>query len=106
MVISPESAGCAPARIFISVDLPAPFSPTRACTSPALTSKVTPSSARTPGNVFTMSRIVSNGPGTARLLAGVGLGEGADRDRDLRRRRLAAEVVVDRVDRLGADLIG
>ena len=61
MSISPESAGCAPARIFISVDLPAPFSPTSACTSPAITSNETPSSARTPGNVLTMSRIASNG---------------------------------------------
>src|ERR1700681_4556600 len=106
IVISPESAGCAPARIFIRVDLPAPFSPTSACTSPATTSNVTPSSARTPANVFTMSRIVSNVSGTSPLLRGVGLGVGADGDGDLRRRRLAVEVVVDRVDRLGADLIG
>src|ERR1700738_943604 len=96
----PESAGCAPARIFISVDLPAPFSPTSAWTSPARTSNVTPSSARTPGHVLTMSRRVSTGAGCAAaavtaLLAGVGLGEGADRDGDLRRRRLAVEVVVD-----------
>ena len=33
--ISPSSAGWTPERIFISVDLPAPFSPMRAWTSPA-----------------------------------------------------------------------
>ena len=33
--IWPLSAGCAPARIFISVDFPAPFSPTSTSTSPA-----------------------------------------------------------------------
>src|SRR6202048_2849471 len=107
----PESAGCAPARIFISVDLPAPFSPTSACTSPAFTSNDTPSSARTPGNVFTMPDMRSNGaPGAAAvtlaLLAGVGLGEGAARNRYLRGRLRAREVVMDRVDRLRADLIG
>src|ERR1700730_11081676 len=32
------------------VDLPAPFSPVRACTSPARNSRLTLSSARTPGN--------------------------------------------------------
>ncbi len=40
-------------RMFISVDLPAPFLPTRAWISPRRTSKETPSSARTPGNVLT-----------------------------------------------------
>jgi hypothetical protein len=44
----PSSATSAPDTILISVDLPAPFSPTRACTSPARTSKSTPRSARTP----------------------------------------------------------
>src|SRR4051794_6730003 len=36
-VIEPVSAVAAPERILISVDLPAPFSPTRACTDPAMT---------------------------------------------------------------------
>ena len=40
----------------MTVDFPAPFSPTRPWTSPALTSMLAPSSARTPGNVLTMSR--------------------------------------------------
>jgi len=34
----------------ISVDLPAPFSPTSACTSPTRRSKETRPSARTPAN--------------------------------------------------------
>src|SRR5918993_4113567 len=48
----PASGRSAPVTILISVDLPAPFSPTRACTSPARSSKVTPLSARTPAKVF------------------------------------------------------
>jgi len=36
--IAPLSAVTAPDRILIRVDLPAPFSPTRACTEPAATS--------------------------------------------------------------------
>ena len=40
--ISPRSALTSPARIFSSVDLPAPFSPTSACASPSATSKLTP----------------------------------------------------------------
>src|SRR3954454_4521734 len=36
-VIRPESAVVAPDRILMRVDLPAPFSPTRACTVPART---------------------------------------------------------------------
>src|SRR4051794_24840432 len=39
-----------PAMIFISVDLPAPFSPMRACTEPRFSRNWTSSSARTPGN--------------------------------------------------------
>ena len=58
----PASARYAPASTFIKVDLPAPFSPTSACTSPRLTSNETPSSARTPGNTFTIPLITSNGP--------------------------------------------
>src|SRR5580765_7419000 len=36
--------------MFISVDLPAPFSPSSACTSPSSRSKLTLSLASTPGN--------------------------------------------------------
>src|SRR5271169_2954903 len=47
---APESGRKRPVTILISVDLPAPFSPTSAWTSPPLRSSDTPSSARTPGN--------------------------------------------------------
>ena len=43
----------------MSVLLPAPFSPTTAWVSPGRTRRCTPSSARTPGKVFTMSRASS-----------------------------------------------
>src|SRR5204862_8109177 len=42
-----ESPGCVPAIALISVDLPAPLSPTSATTSPASTSKSTPVRAST-----------------------------------------------------------
>src|SRR5262245_58861164 len=40
----------------MSVDLPAPFSPTSACTSPGASARPTRSSARTPGNALTIPR--------------------------------------------------
>src|SRR6185437_12676798 len=43
--------------MFISVDLPAPFSPSSACTSPRRTSNETSSLATTPGNSLRMPRI-------------------------------------------------
>src|SRR6478736_869062 len=42
--------------MFIRVDLPAPFSPSSACTSPSSSSKWTWSLARTPGNCFVIPR--------------------------------------------------
>src|SRR5919205_4228266 len=42
--------------MFESVLLPAPFSPSSACTSPSAASKSTPSLATTPGNRFVMPR--------------------------------------------------
>src|SRR3990170_893536 len=59
-VMVPRSGWWAPASTLINVDLPAPFCPSRACTSPARTSRSTPSRARTPGNSFTMLVIVSS----------------------------------------------
>lgn len=41
-----------PNRHFIKVDLPAPFSPIKACTVPGLTFKLTSSKAFTPGNAL------------------------------------------------------
>src|SRR5271169_4611988 len=52
--IEPESFCKAPERTFINVDLPAPFSPSRQCTSPARRSKLTLSRASTPGYCFRM----------------------------------------------------
>ena len=46
--IDPVSGDEAPEAIFISVDLPAPFSPRSACTSPASTSNETSVRAATP----------------------------------------------------------
>src|SRR4051812_21135136 len=56
MRISPASGRWTPEIVLISVDLPAPFSPSSACTSPARTSKLTPFSARTPGKRLEMPR--------------------------------------------------
>ena len=53
---SPLSGRREPERILSSVDLPAPFSPTSACASPAATSKLTPPSARTAPNDLRTSR--------------------------------------------------
>jgi hypothetical protein len=46
----PASFSYTPERIFISVDFPAPFSPTIPCTIPRAISMETLSSAFTPGN--------------------------------------------------------
>src|SRR5581483_2903796 len=54
--ISPSSGRYSPVRMFDSDDLPAPFSPSSACTSPSAASNRTPSFATTPGNRFVMSR--------------------------------------------------
>ena len=49
-MMPPASGSIAPAIILMSVDLPAPFSPSRTCTSPAWISKEISFSAVTPGN--------------------------------------------------------
>src|SRR5437868_6002242 len=65
--------------MFESVLLPAPFSPSSACTSPAAASKWTPSFASTPGNRFVIPRMttaarfgaaVAVSPSSNALLAG------------------------------------
>src|SRR5882672_4043240 len=48
----PENSGSTPAMIFISVLLPAPFSPTRPWISPADSAKSTPRKASTPPKAF------------------------------------------------------
>ena len=50
--IVPSSGRWAPVITLISVDLPAPFSPTRAWTSPARRSNETPFRAWTPANAL------------------------------------------------------
>src|ERR1043165_5951663 len=61
ILIVPLSRVIAPPRIFISVDLPAPFSPMSATISPAPTLKLTLSSATTPGNRLPTAVISSMG---------------------------------------------
>ena len=46
---SPASGGNTPARMFINVDFPAPFSPSRAVSRPRRSVRPTPSNAFTPG---------------------------------------------------------
>src|SRR5579864_1589525 len=53
--------------MFISVDLPAPFSPRRACTSPRRTSNEIPSFATTPGNSLRIPRISRTSSSVTRL---------------------------------------
>src|SRR5262249_42278881 len=63
MESEPESgqSGCsAPVMILIRVDLPAPFSPTSAWTSPARRSNETPLSARTAPNDFEIESTLSS----------------------------------------------
>src|SRR2546421_1131015 len=57
----PASRSTAPVMILMSVDFPAPFSPTRPCTSPAARSNDTPRSARTPEKDFSMALASSSG---------------------------------------------
>src|ERR1700744_2208992 len=61
MRISPASGWCTPPRIFMRVDLPAPFSPHKATTSPGPMVRLTESSATTPGNRLEIPPISSNG---------------------------------------------
>src|SRR5277367_6733966 len=61
MRISPASGWYTPPRIFMRVDLPAPFSPQTATTSPRPMVRLTLSRAMTPGNLLEIPRISSNG---------------------------------------------
>src|SRR4029077_14606576 len=68
MSSSPSSGWCTPASIFTTVDLPAPFSPTRAYASPPWRSIDASTTARTAPNAFAACISESNGgpgaPGT------------------------------------------
>src|SRR5262245_17923267 len=59
--ISPASGMTRPARMFISVDLPAPFSPRTPSTSLAASDSDTSSLATTPGKLFVTPRSSSRG---------------------------------------------
>src|SRR5262245_1742229 len=65
----PASGTYAPESTFISVLLPAPFSPMSACTSPGLTSRSTPPSATTAPNRFAIPRMRRTGCGADRRLS-------------------------------------
>src|SRR5262245_5555174 len=56
--MTPASGVTAPLSTFIKVDLPAPFSPMRACTSPGRSSRSTPRSACVEPKRLLMPRIV------------------------------------------------
>src|SRR5215212_1533739 len=60
----PESGRCTPPRIFTSVDLPAPFSPTSACASPPYRPIETSSSAWIAPNAFDACRRERIGEGS------------------------------------------
>src|SRR4051794_39359761 len=73
--ISPPYSSIAPARIFIKVLLPAPFSPQTAWTSPALALSVTPPSACTPPKFLVMSLISRRGVDRSLMAHGSGKGK-------------------------------
>src|ERR1700741_425870 len=66
MKIWPESGRYSPDRMFMSVVLPAPFSPSRPRTLPRSAAIEILSLARTPGNRFVMSRSSSRMRGASR----------------------------------------
>src|SRR5882762_1775523 len=72
---SPWSGVWMPAMIFISVDLPAPFSPINAWTVPACSRNRTLSRATTPGKALRMPSISSSGGDLLSVLAHIGRGD-------------------------------
>src|SRR2546421_13079967 len=105
--ISPSSGRYRPVRMFESVLFPAPFSPSKACTSPAAASKSTPSFATTPGNRFVIPRIETAGTGGAPsaplLSSSVGTGASPRRALALRASDHALDEPVHRVQVLHAE---
>src|SRR5687767_927923 len=67
--IWPSSGRCAPPRILMRVDLPAPFSPVRPSTSPRPRWRETSCSAVTPGKRLVIARISRSGATAAGRLA-------------------------------------
>ena len=84
--ISPESARYTPVSVLISVDLPAPFSPSRACTSPGRSRIDTSSRARTPGNDTVIPRISTVGGRCSRIIDVVRVGQHRSASPDSERR--------------------
>src|SRR5262245_25586692 len=72
----PASWRSAPQMIFMRVDLPAPFSPTTACTSPRRAANVTRSRARVPPKCLVISRASSANSDIRPLLSGVNSSRG------------------------------
>src|SRR5215217_2096782 len=68
IAMRPSYWPCRPAMIFISVDLPAPFSPTRPWISPARSTKSTSRKAATPPNDLEMPRSSSGGAASSVML--------------------------------------
>ena len=60
-VMSPRSVRSRPETALSVVVLPAPLAPSSATTAPARTSRSTPRKACTPGNDFSIPRILSSG---------------------------------------------
>src|SRR5918993_949100 len=107
--IWPSSGLYTPVITLIIVDLPAPFSPTRACTSPGRSSKETSSRASTPGNRFVTRRTSRIGEcrsivlvpplvGLVQTLLSVLLGIHVILDDDLLRYRLPGQELLDGVE--------
>src|SRR6476620_2798558 len=82
-VTSPSSGWYTPVRTLMRVDLPAPFSPMSACTSPARAVKSTEDSAFTPGKVFDRPVTDNMSEGLAQVGLGVVLGVRAVLDDDV-----------------------
>src|SRR5215217_5225709 len=105
----PSSGLYTPVITLIKVDFPAPFSPTRACTSPGCSSKETSSRASTPGNRFVTRRTSRIGEcrsivlvpplvGLVQTLLSVLLGIHVILDDDLLRYRLPGQELLDGVE--------
>src|SRR5215216_4267937 len=105
----PSSGLYTPVITLIKVDFPAPFSPTRACTSPGCSSRETSSRASTPGNRFVTRRTSRIGEcrsivlvpplvGLVQTLLSVLLGIHVILDDDLLRYRLPGQELLDGVE--------
>src|SRR5215204_1939198 len=105
----PSSGLYTPVITLIKVDFPAPFSPTRACTSPGCSSKETSSRASTLGNRFVTRRTSRIGEcrsivlvpplvGLVQTLLSVLLGIHVILDDDLLRYRLPGQELLDGVE--------